>query len=250
MVCRSTETNDTIYVSRFVTPRQTGEETANINPLVGGGEVLVVDRSPFAVTGTVILQHSLEADSENTGRGVPNYLGAIAISPDGTSGRVPSKKDNISRGILRDSPFNLNFQNTVRAISSRIILSTNTEDYPNRIDYDNSSLSSAAIFDPFGIYGFIALESSREVAVIDAHADMEIFRINVGRAPQGLAMSPDGLRIFVNNFTDRTVDVYDLTTLQTTGQWSADPFGTLPKVAVEKLTAQVLLGKQLFYDAV
>ena len=58
---------------------------------------------------------------------------------------------------------------------------------------------------------FFALETSREVAVVDTHASRELFRFNVGRAPQGLAISPDGLTLFVNNFMDRTVGIYDLT---------------------------------------
>ena len=40
-----------------------------------------------------------------------------------------------------------------------------------------------------------------------------MFRFDVGRAPQGLALSPDGRTLYVNNFMDRTVGVYDLSTL-------------------------------------
>jgi len=242
-----------IYVSRFITPLQTGEDSAIVESQFEGantgGEIMVVASASMTFVTKIVLQHSIGPDAENQGRGVPNYVGALAISPDGTSGRAPSKKDNIARGILRDPPFNLNFQNTVRAISSSIDLPTNIENFSKRIDYDNSSFSSAALFDPFGIYAFVALETSREVAVIDAYADIEIFRINVGKAPGGLAVSSDGMRLYVNNFMDRTVDVLDLTTLQTSGQWSVDPLGTLPSVGTEKLSAQVLLGKQLFYDA-
>ena len=105
------------------------------------------------------------------------------VSPDGTSAWVPSKKDNITRGTLR-SGGNLNFQNTVRAISSRIDLQTNAETFGARIDHDNASLASAAAFERFGVLLFVALETSREVAVVDAHNSAELFRINVGRAPQ------------------------------------------------------------------
>ena len=35
---------------------------------------------------------------------------------------------------------------------------------------------------------FVALETSREVAVVDAHAGDELFRIDTGRAPQGLVL--------------------------------------------------------------
>ena len=98
----------------------------------------------------------------------------------------------------------LNFQNTVRAISSRIDLGTQREDLPARIDHDNASVASAAAFDPRGVYLFVALETSREVAVVDAHRRSELFRIDVGRAPQGLAVSADGSTLYVSNFMDRT----------------------------------------------
>ena len=51
-----------------------------------------------------MLAHSDKPDVENQGRGMPNYLGAAAISPDGTQAWVPSKQDNIQRGALRDGP--------------------------------------------------------------------------------------------------------------------------------------------------
>ena len=122
----------------------------------------------MAIVRTIKLAHSNVPDAENQGRGIPNYLGAAAISPDGTQAFVPSKQDNIARGTLRDG-LALNFQNTVRAISSRIDLAAQVEDLPARIDHDNASLASAAVFDPLGVYLFVALETSREVAVLDAH---------------------------------------------------------------------------------
>ena len=122
----------------------------------------------MTVNRTITLAHSDAPDFENQGRGIPNYLGAAVISPDGTQAWVPSKQDNITRGTLRDGR-NLNFQNTVRAISSRIDLATGAEDSAARIDHDNASIASAAAFDPNGVYLFVALETSREVAVVDAH---------------------------------------------------------------------------------
>ena len=105
------------------------------------------------------------------------------------------------------------------------------------------------MFDPFGNYLFVALETSREVAVLDAQGRYEIFRFNVGRAPQGLAVSDDGRRLYVNNFMDRTVGVFDLTRLLDLGESNVPSLATLNAVASEALTAQVLKGKQFFYDA-
>jgi len=239
----------TVYVSRFITPPLPGEATATITPTAAtGGEVVQIAAAPFAVTRTIVLQHSDKPDTENQGRGIPNYLGAVAISPDGSQAWVPSKQDNVKRGALRDGT-GLNFQSTVRAISSRIVLATGQEDLAKRVDHDNSSVASAAVYDPKGAYLFVALETSREIAVVDAYAGIERLRIAAGRAPQGLAVSADGTRLYVSNFMDRNVGVYDLTPLLQQGVLSVPAVGTWASVAVEKLTTAVLTGKQFFYDA-
>ena len=238
-----------LYVSRFITPPLPGEATGSIaTPVDAGGEVRVLDAATLAPVATVVLRHDDDPDFENSGGGVPNYLGAPVISPDGTSAWVPSKKDNVKRGTLR-SGANLNHQNTVRAIASRVDLASNAESYGNRVDFDNASMASALAFDPTGVFMFAALETSREVAVVDAYKGAELFRFGVGRAPQGLAVSPDGTRLYVSNFMDRTVESRDLTRLREHGQFEAPVVATASTVAVEKLSPDVFRGKQLFYDA-
>ena len=237
-----------VYVSRFITPRVPGEETAAPQLASGSGEVLVIDTATLTINKTMSLRHSDKPDTETAGRGIPNYLGGLAISPDGTSAWLPSKLDNIARGTLRDGN-NLNFQNTVRAINSRIDLSSETEDTAGRIDHDNAGVPSAAIFDKYGVYLFVALETNREVAVVDAYGERELFRVSVGRAPQGLALSADGLRLYVQNFMDRSVSVLDLSQLINAGRNTMSVINTYNSVGTEKMSAQVLSGKQLFYDA-
>ena len=238
----------TAYVSRFITPPLAGEGTTAVNTTAGGGEVLVVNSGTMAIQRTIVLAHSNVPDAENQGRGIPNYLGAAALSPDGSQAFVPSKQDNVARGTSRDG-LALNFQNTVRAISSRINLATQTEDLAARIDHDNASVASAAVYDPLGVLLFVALETSREVAVLDAHRRNQILRIDVGRAPQGLAVSADGSTLYVHNFMDRTLGVFDLGPLVQQALASAPSVATLGSVAAEKLSATVLRGKQFFYDA-
>lgn len=238
-----------LYVSRFVTPPLPGEGTATVLPTAAtGGEVVQVETATLTVARTIVLQHSDVGDSEIAGRGIPNYLGAAVISPDGTQAWVPSKQDNIKRGRLRDNT-DLDFKNTVRAVSSRIVIASNSEDLNARIDHDNASLASAAAFDPRGVYLFVALETSREVAVVNAFTRAQLFRIDVGRAPQGLVVSPDGTRLYVNNFMERTVSVYNLSPLLDKGVFDLPLVTTLSAVGSEKLAANVLLGKQHFYDA-
>ena len=70
-----------------------------------------------------MLRHSEDLDFENPGRGVPNYLGRGGDFAGRDVGLGAVKKDNIKRARCAAAP-NLNHQNTVRAISSRIDLQT------------------------------------------------------------------------------------------------------------------------------
>ncbi len=241
-----------LMVARFVTPALPGEGTATVSTSVNGaprgGELVMLDAATLAVQRTIVLQHSEKPDTTVQGRGIPNYLGAPVISPDGRSAWVPSKQDNIKRGKLRDG-LDLDFQNTVRAISSRVDLTTQAEDLPARIDHDNSGMASAAAYHPGGAYLFVALETSRHVAVVDAVGKRELFRVDAGRAPQGLTLSADGLTLYVQNFMDRSVGVYDLTRLVRYGESVLPLTATMASVGTEKLAANVLKGKQFFYDA-
>ena len=242
-----------LYVSRFVTPPLPGESTAVVQTQSGGqhvgGEIVVVDgasldgarRQSSCGTATSRISRTRAAASQTTWAPWRSHRTA-------RSAWVPSKQDNIKRGIRRDGSA-LNFQNTVRAISSRVDLDAGSEDYPRRIDHDNAGVASAIAFDRLGVYMFVALETSRQVAIIDAHAGFQIGRINVGRAPQGLALSASGDRLYVNNFMERTVGVFDLTQLQTEGIAGLPLITNAATLASEKLSATVLQGKRLFYDA-
>ncbi len=240
-----------VLATRFVTPRLPGEDTAVVQTSVAGvdygGEVLVLDAAGMNLLGTTILKHSEEPDTSNSAKGIPNYLGAAAISPDGTAAWVPSKQDNIKRGGLRNGGA-LTHDMAVRSIASRIALPGRTEVLDDRIDFDNAGIASATAFDPNGNLFFTALEGSREVVVADAWAKVEVLRFEAGRAPQALALSPDGRTIYVHNFMDRTVTVHDLTALANGAETAPPAPVVLNCVTTEKLLPQVLLGKQFFYD--
>jgi YVTN family beta-propeller protein len=241
-----------LLVSRFVTPPQPGESTAQVrsgtNGQATGGEVVVVDTAAMSVARTVVLGHGTRPDTEVSGRGVPNYLGAPAIAPDGRMAWVPSKQDNLMRGLLRDG-LPLDFQNTVRAVSSRIDLAALVEHGESRVDHDNASVASAALYHVYGRFLFVALETSRQVAVIDTVTGLERFRLEAGLAPQGLAQSPDGLQLYVHNFMSRSVGVHDLARFLDAGETVAPVLAEVGTVTSERLPAPVLRGKQLFHDA-
>jgi len=237
-----------VFVSRFITPPLTGESTAVVNTTGQGGEVVVINSATNTILQTVILAHSEDPDTSNSSKGIPNYLGAATISPDGLSAWVPSKKDNIKRGILRNNQ-DLTHDMSVRAIASRINLTTMAEDLPGRVDMDNSGMPSAIAYDPQGIYAFVALEANRAIIVIDIWNKTEIMRFNAGRAPQGLTVSRDGRRLFVHNFMDRTVSIHNVGSLIDGLTTPIPPSVTVSTITTENLTAPILTGKQLFYDA-
>lgn len=244
-----------VFVSRFVTPPLPGEGTATVQTEVGGaprgGEVLVVNAGTMGLAGTIILQHSEAPDTSISGRGIPNYLGAVALSPDGLSGWVPSKQDNIKRGLLRNGAL-LAHDMGLRSVASRVALGAGvpaTDVLDHRVDFDNAGIPSAAAFDPRGLYLFVALEGSREVSVADAWNRREILKFPAGRAPQGVALSPDGRTIYVHNFMDRTVTVHEVGPILDGLETVPGIAATMNCVTAEALPAQVLLGKQHFYDS-
>ena len=241
-----------LYISRYITPAVPDESTKSpkteIEGVYYGGEVLVVETNTFAVSKKIVLKHNNEVDSEENARGIPNYLGAMAISPDGHSAWIPSKQDNIKRGKMRDGQ-ELTFDSAVRSISSTINLDTDEEVLSSRFDHDNGGIASAAIFGKFGSYLFVALEGSREIEVMDAYSKTSLFRVRTERAPQGLAISDDGLTLFSHNFMERSITVYDLFNLIYARSNDVPLIARLKTVANETLTPSVLRGKQLFYDS-
>ncbi len=243
---------DQLLVSRFISAPQPGEGTLGVKTDIAGvkqgASINVINTANLSLTRTITLQHSDKADSTIQARGVPNYLGAASFAPDGRSAWVPSKQDNIQRGTARSAE-NLDFQATVRAISSRIDLQTLNEDYPARIDHDNSGVASAAAFHPTGAYLFVTLQASRQVAVVDPGTRRELFRFEAGLAPDALAIAPDGKRLYVHNFMSRSIGIYDLSPLVGFGEMSVPILASVTTIGTEKLTTAVLKGKQLFYDA-
>ena len=245
-----TANGQTLYVSRFITPPLPGESTLTVDTSTSGGEVLEIERSTLQVTNTIVLFHVDRPVSEIRGPGLPNYLGAPVVSPDGATVYVPSKQDNILAGSQRGGePGALTFDQSVRAVTSLVDIASALEVSADRIDHDNAGLATGAAMTSDGDYLLVALETSREVAVISTNGNSQLMRIPVGRAPQGVALSANGHELAVHNFMDRTIGLYDLGTLIDDGTPNVSEIAVTGTVAIETLSAQVLNGKQLFYDA-
>lgn len=240
-----------LYVSRFITPMLPGEETGS--PVTEdaarryGAEVLIVDTALVPVD-TIVLGHSNRAASEHEGPGIPNYLGPVALSPDGKTAWVPSKQDNILAGGLRGGE-GITFDQTVRAISSKLDLDTAEELTHQRIDHDNASVASRAVYDPWGVLLFTTLEGNRQVAVSDVYTQTEIARFNTEFAPQSLLLAEDGVTLYVHNFMSRSVGIYDIGDIVLRGGINAVAVTSFATTDTETLSADVLRGKQLFMDS-
>ena len=231
----------TRFVTRFAESDGQGDDDAS-------GQVYEVDASDFTLVRTIDLGFDPGPDGESSGRGVPNYLSQVRISPDGKSAWLPSKKDNIARGAGRDGQA-LDFETQTRPIASRIDLETNAEAPASRIDFDDRSLAQAMAFTPLGDAFAVAFGGSDVVEVWDANALARLGEVSVGRAPLGMAFRPDGRRLYVHNHLDRSVTV--LNTIGLTDGTANEPVevATVSTVGEEALAPAVLRGKRLFYNA-
>jgi PKD repeat protein len=213
------------------------------------GEVLDVSAAPFALVRTVPLALDPGPDTEASGRGVPNYLTSIAISPDGRRAWVPSEKDNLQRGLARDG-LPLTFESAVRTITSQIDLGANAEVQADRKDYNDRDMAQAVTFSELGDYAVVSMQGTGEIELVDAYTSALAGGIaGDGLAPQGAAFSADFHELFVNDFLSRTVTVHDVSGLLDGSTTAAPTLATVTTVATEPLAPAVLRGKQIFYNA-
>lgn len=237
-----------ILVTRFLSPPAVLTDPANPGALaLPAGEVREVSPD-LALVRVFSLGFDPGPDTELGGRGVPNYLSGVQISPDGRRALVPSKKDNVARGLFLDGT-PLDFESRTRAIVSELDLVANLEKSAARIDFNNRDLAQSLLFSPHGDLVFAALAGSNLVEVRDAASGQAIGALATARAPLGLALNSDASRLYVHEFLSRSVSVFDVSSfIQATGN-SGSLVARIPAVAVEALTPEVLLGKQIFYNA-
>ncbi len=228
------EDSDRVFVTRFISPST-------------HAEVFEIAASNMVQVDTITLANDPGPDAEDGSRGIPNYLSSIAISPDGGMAWIPSKKDNTNRGLTRDG-LPLSHDTSVRTIVSQIDLDLNREALDARIDLNNQDMAFAAEFSRLGDLVFIAVQGGNIINVIDAYSGQQIAGLKTGMAPQGLALSADGW-LFVQNFTSRTLSVFDVNPLLDATDNAAPQLGEIKLVDAELLTSAILRGKQIFYNA-
>ena len=214
----------------------------------GDTTVALIDRKSLAVLAQVGAVPSTTPDSGSDGRGSPNYLAAPALSPDLAQAWIPGKKDNLARGPRRDGK-PLTFDHAVRSLGLCLDLEQRREDAAQRLDFDNSDFTTAAVFSPLGNLVFFASLGSHSIWVTDAYGDHDRFSIDAGgEAPIGLAMAPDGRTLWVHHLVSRSVAAIDISGL-VSGDGLVGSIRTGATTAKEVLDPAVLAGKRLFHDS-
>ncbi len=204
-------------------------------------------------------------DGGDRASGVPNYLSGIAISPDGTRAAVVSKQDNILRGQLYGVG-DLTFETSVRAVISFLDLTNYAEIRHTRRDFDNSDSPSAVTYSPRGDMLFVALQGKNRIVGLDALSLLPVIAPNTagstetspavltldlgtGLAPQGVLLDPASGHLFSQDFMGRTVTVFDAAAFLDENRTSFPTLATTGTLGIESLAPDVLLGKQIFYNA-
>lgn len=224
-----------IFSSRFISPTT-------------GGEVVELSADSLEVTRRFQLALDPGPDTEATARGVPNYLRAAVPSPDGHALWVPSKQDNILRGVARDGEA-LNFETSVRTVVRLVDLGSNQELFEERTDLNNRALGLGLTFSAIGDYAFVALLGNNGVEVLDAYNRQIVAgAFDLGKAPDGLVLDDAG-RLYVNSYLSRSVVILDASGVLASTGFSLDRIGEVVVSSAEKLSAQELAGKVIFYDA-
>lgn len=214
---------------------------------------------------TITLAAANTLDGGDRAAGVPNYLTGIAISPDGTRAVVVSKQDNTQRGLAYGVA-DLTFETTVRSVLSLIDLQTNAEIPNARRDFDNSDSPSDVAFTPLGDTLLVTLQGNNRLVGLDAlnlapisgvyttgttltSPVIKTLEAETELAPQSLLIDPVSLRIVTQNFMSRSLTLLDAAPLLNENRTQLPLITHTAVVTTEPLPADVLFGKQIFYNA-
>jgi DNA-binding beta-propeller fold protein YncE len=226
-----------VWVTRFVSEGNHGEVYR-----LDAGTLETASRYDLAEDTTT-------EDGDARARGLPNYIFSVAVTPDGTRAWVPSKKDNMSRGLRRDG-LPLTPDTALRPLVSILDLTTGAELVDQRIDLDDRSLPRHVTFTPLGDWAFVSVFGSNLIELRDAFNRSFITALRGENllGPVATVLGPDN-RLFVFADLARKLVVYDVADLLAGVDQSTRLVAEVALVAEEKLTAQVLRGKQVFANA-
>jgi len=194
-----------------------------------------------------LTKHTVDDDLDE-GRGVPNYLEGIVINGAGNRAYVTGKKDNIDRGLLNGAGLDLDDDNTIRTIGMTLDLDRGVELKDQRIDFDNTSSMSGLSMSSDSRVLFAAMQGKNSVLAMEIGEDFrftgQTYDYEVGLAPQGMCFDAEQNKLFVKNFTERSV-----TSLDFANGYQSPETTSVTTVANETLTPNELSGLQVFYNA-
>lgn len=192
------------------------------------------------------LQFDPQVASDTEAGGVPSYLGQLLVSPIGDLAAVPSLQANIDHGTYVNGE-DFTFETTLRGVVSYLDVAGGlAEDFTRRRHFDNRGLLSAGVFSSRGDFLFLAARGSRAVERVDTFTGAQAGAIlDVGFAPEGLALTADDRYLYVEAFMSREVVVFDVSSFAQL----PTPIATIPITDGEPLDPQIALGKVLFNDA-
>jgi DNA-binding beta-propeller fold protein YncE len=183
-----------------------------------GAAVHLVDvrdplRPRLVGTTTLAVQTGLDSDTDNDG--VPSFLSQVVFSPDGTHALIPALKANVVAGLARTG-LPLTSQTTARGILVELALGAVGAPAIEvaRFPFDDLDAASAVVFSPEGARTYTALRGSGSIVANDPFSfDMVGSIGDAGITPEGLALSPDGRLLFVQDTLGRTVRVFDVSVM-------------------------------------
>ncbi len=170
-------------------------------------------------TAPIELALDVSPDSASSGGGVPNLLGAVALSPSGATLWVGGTKSNSGRGLFVDGR-ELTPENRVRGLLAPISLPDRVDRGEARIDTNDAGQVSALAFSPRGRFVYAAHPGVGAVSIYDLAA-AALFegrepgstvpfeaRLDVGPTPDALVL--DGAQLYVRLREARVVVAVDV----------------------------------------
>jgi YVTN family beta-propeller protein len=214
-----------------------------------GAYVATIDASdPDApsIAGVSRFDRDTERDSDTDNNGVFSFLNQVVFTPDGGRALVPALKANNVTGLHRTGAM-LTSQTTARAALGELSFVDGVAVESFRHSFDDLDYASALAFRATGARMYVALQGAEAVLELDPFSFNITGSISdVGFAPQGLVVSPDGSRLFVQAFLSRAVRVYDVSDLSR----EPAPLADISTTSRDPLAPAVLEGKRIFYRAV
>lgn len=189
------------------------------------GSVTRIDTHTFAIKATT-----------STGAGT-NLSQFVAISPDGGKAYLPQTRSNVNNTAML-------FDNTVFPVVNVLDLAEFHLIVRERVTLDTAdqpvNMPFAVVLSPDGKTLYLANAGSDDLSVIDLPTNRGLAHLTVGANPRGIAITPDGTRVFVNNVLDGTLSV-----VTTETHMIAE---TIALTEIQ-LAAPILQGKRIFNSA-